>query len=129
MNKYTKGDAYPTTDITDIIHRVIYTVIYALRKFRNFVFAAPVTVYSDHNFFRCSLSGSSFSFVNDDEFYVRVVLGSIYGGSLCPSSNCCLSVNYIWTDFARFLRPGLNLKVRSNSCNASDQPLSLAHNH
>jgi len=31
------------------IEKEAYAVIYALRKFRNFVFAAPVTVYSYHN--------------------------------------------------------------------------------
>jgi len=31
------------------IEKETYAVIYALRKFRNFVFAVPVTVYSDHN--------------------------------------------------------------------------------
>ena len=31
------------------IEKEAYAVIYALRKFRNFVFAAPIIVYSDHN--------------------------------------------------------------------------------
>ena len=31
------------------IEKEAYAVIFALRKFRNFVFAAPITVFSDHN--------------------------------------------------------------------------------
>jgi len=31
------------------IEREAYAVIYALRKFRNFVFLTEVTIYSDHN--------------------------------------------------------------------------------
>jgi len=31
------------------IEREAFAVIYALRKFRNFVFATEVTIFSDHN--------------------------------------------------------------------------------
>jgi len=31
------------------IERKAFAVIYALRKFRNFVFATDVTIFSDHN--------------------------------------------------------------------------------
>jgi len=38
-----------------IIEREAFAVIYALRKFRNFVFATEVTIFSDHNPLMCLL--------------------------------------------------------------------------
>ena len=38
-----------TQSAMSTIEREAYAVIYALRKFRNFVFLTEVTIYSDHN--------------------------------------------------------------------------------
>ena len=38
-----------TQSAMSTIEREAYAVIYALRKFRNFVFSTEVTIYSDHN--------------------------------------------------------------------------------
>ena len=62
VNRYTLGDAFPGTDMENLIQKIgqsnwisaldekeAYAAVWALKRFRNWIFGRSVTLFTDHN--------------------------------------------------------------------------------